>query len=74
VKQQIGLAAEWLRMYEDEGAEACRAVADWIEHLDREAFIRSLARRAGVPTAVARRKLTDADWMARHEIIPLGSK
>jgi hypothetical protein len=56
---QIETAVEWLMNNEGDGAEgeACRAVADWIEHLAKEAFIRETARECGVTPAAFRRKL-----------------
>lgn len=59
--EQIRMAAEWLRINEgEEGeAQACHAVADWIEHEADERVLRSEARKAGVTVARLRRMLAD---------------
>jgi hypothetical protein len=56
---KLEIAMLWLRYNESGGleGEACREVADWIEYLQRERFIRDVAKKAGVPMAVARRRL-----------------
>lgn len=50
----------WLRVNEgDEGGEreACVAVADWIEHQNRERLLRLASRSARVPVAKLRERL-----------------
>lgn len=58
---QVATALAWLRCNEGEGAEreACTAVADWLEIETNSRLIRSAARAAGVPTAVARLRLNE---------------
>ena len=58
---QLNTAIAWLRCNEGDNGEAenCQAVADWIEYMEREAFIRSTARSSGVTAAEVRRKLED---------------
>ena len=57
--EALDVAIAWLECNEgtgDEGA-ACKAVASWLEHMNREAWLRHEARAAGVPVARLRRKL-----------------
>jgi hypothetical protein len=60
-QEQICIAVLWLRSNEGEGpeGEACRAVAEWIDHAAGEDFLRRQARKAGVPVAALRRKLAE---------------
>jgi rRNA-processing protein FCF1 len=56
---QINIATAWLDANEGEGeeAEACKAVAEWINGLANDAMLREEARRAGVTVAALRRRL-----------------
>ncbi len=60
-QEQIYLAAEWLRINEgEEGeAEACEAVADWLEEQSEAQMIREIAREQGVPVATIRKRLSN---------------
>lgn len=55
----LNAAITWLRLNEggDGEAEYCAAVADWIEHEERERMLRSVARETGVTVATLRRRL-----------------
>lgn len=57
--EQLDVAAQWLRLNEGElgEAEACKAVADYLDWKARETDLRAHAREAGVPVALLRRKL-----------------
>lgn len=57
---EIDTAIAWLRLNNGDMGEAerCAAVADWIEHEERERFIRRAARDAGLPVAAVRRRIT----------------
>lgn len=57
--EQLDIAIMWLESNEGDGAEgeACKAVAAWIEHMNREAYIRHEARASGVTPARFRRAL-----------------
>lgn len=60
--EQLDTAIAWLRSNEgEEGGEKerCAAVADWIEHEEREREIRAAARKAGVTPATFRRRLNE---------------
>lgn len=52
-------AAEWLRANEGPNgeAEACAAVADWLEDYARKAMQREIAREVGAPVAKVRAAL-----------------
>lgn len=56
---QFAVAVEWLLANEGEDgeAEACKAVADWIEAGRSESYLRTAARKAGVPVAALRKRL-----------------
>ena len=59
---QLGIAVEWLRNNEGDQngeAEACKAVADWIESEEFERYLRYEARAHGLPVAAVRRKLAE---------------
>ena len=60
-REQVDIAAAWLRSNEGDGgeAEACAAVAAWIEHEAYEGELRSAARKGGVSVARLRRKLAE---------------
>jgi len=60
---QIAIAAMWLRGNEGDGdeAEACNAVADWIEALGFDSTLRREARAAGVPVKALRRRLKELE-------------
>lgn len=49
----------WLRVNSggDGEADACRAVADWIEAEANESILRSEARKGRIPVAALRRRL-----------------
>lgn len=59
--EALDTAIEWLRCNEGDDGEAdrCRAVANWIEHEERERTLRRAAREAGVPVAAVRRRLAE---------------
>lgn len=59
--EAIDIAVEWLQANEGVGQEgdACKAVAAWLDHVNREAWIRHEARARGVPVARLRRKLAE---------------
>ena len=67
--EQIETAIAWLDSNEGEGAEreACVAVAAWIDHLAKEAFIREMARAGGVTPAQLRRKIKQTEATPRVE-------
>lgn len=56
---EIAMAVMWLRCNEgDKGeAEACAAVADWIERDQHDRYLRNAARRARVPIARLRHEV-----------------
>ncbi len=56
---QMDIAIMWLRNNEGDGGEsdACRAVADWLSARQGDRFLRSEARKAGVPIAKLRARL-----------------
>lgn len=58
-QEQIDISILWLESNEgDEGeADACKAVAAWIQHEATESMLRREARSAGMPVARLRRKL-----------------
>lgn len=60
-QDQIDIAVLWLQSNEgvDGECEACQAVAAWVDHLAREAFLRKAAREGGVTVARLRRKLAE---------------
>lgn len=55
----LNVAIAWLRCNSGGHGEAagCQEVADWIEHEERERYIRYGARAAGVPRAVFRKRM-----------------
>jgi hypothetical protein len=57
----LDTAIAWLRSNEGDNGEAerCAAVADWLEHEERERALRSAARQAGVQIARVRRRLAE---------------
>lgn len=67
-QSQTDIAVQWLLSNEgrDGEAEACKAVAEWIDHLQSEAYLRKTARAAGVTVARLRRKLAEN----RHAVCP----
>lgn len=60
--EQMDIAVMWLESNEGEGeeGEACQAVAGWLEHQNKEAFLRREAKANGVPVAALRRKLAES--------------
>lgn len=66
--EQIDIAVAWLECNEGEGqeGEACRAVAAYLEHQNKEAFLRREARAQGVPVARLRRKLENGWKKNQH--------
>lgn len=62
--EQIDIALMWLESNEGEGTEgeACKAVAAWIDHMNREAWIRHEARARGVTIARFRAVLRNHPW------------
>lgn len=58
-RNQIDVAILWLRTNEgDNGeSEACAAVADWLQDLERNKFLRRKAKEAGIPVAALRQRL-----------------
>lgn len=58
--EQMTAAAEWLRINEgEEGeAEACEAVADWLDQQAEAKTLRLIAREHGVPVAAVRKRLS----------------
>ena len=59
-QDQMDTAAEWLRINEgDEGeAEACEAVADWLEQQAEAQMMREMAREQGVRVSDLRARLS----------------
>ena len=59
--EQFDVAIMWLQNNEGDGdeGEACKAVAEWLDHLMSEDWLRSQAREAGVTVATLRRKLAE---------------
>jgi hypothetical protein len=57
----VDIAVEWLLCNEGEGAEgdACKEVAAWLLHEQRERLIRAISHETGVTPARVRRKLTE---------------
>lgn len=57
--EAIDTAVAWLESNDGDMGESdrCREVAKWIEHLNREAFIRHEARSRGITPATLRRVL-----------------
>lgn len=55
----LDTAIAWLRCNngKDGEMERCEAVAAWLEHEERERYLRYAARQAGVPMARLRREL-----------------
>jgi hypothetical protein len=53
----LDIAISWLRANEgDNGeADACNAVADWLEQEEQSKLLRKAAREAGVPVAKLRK-------------------
>jgi hypothetical protein len=62
--EQFETAIMWLQVNDgDKGeAEACSAVADWIEHLRDEERLKQIARQAGVSVPEARRRLKELEY------------
>lgn len=60
---QIQIAVMWLFNNEGIGAEeeACKAVAKWLEQEVAERVLRSAERQAGLPLAVARERIAQAN-------------
>jgi hypothetical protein len=58
----LDIAISWLRSNEGiEGeSDACELVAAWIEHEERERYIRRAAREGRCPVARLRRKLQES--------------
>lgn len=61
-QEQIDTAILWLQTNDGRDGEsvACNTVAQWLDHLMREAAVKSLARKVGVTPARMRRKLAEA--------------
>ena len=57
--EQIDIAIMWLESNEGKGVEgeACKAVAAWLEHMNREAWIRHEARARGITPTRFRKAL-----------------
>ncbi len=60
--EELETASLWLKA--NEGVEfdeaiRCKAVAEWLEFMRRERYLRRAARDAGVPVARLRRKLAE---------------
>jgi len=60
----LRFAAEWLRAYETDGSPEgdmvvadANYVADWLEAMASEKFIRDAARNAGVPVKLLRQRM-----------------
>lgn len=60
---QINVALLWLENNEGDGSEreACLAVRDWIVSLKQERMLRSVAKDAGIPVAMLRRKIAERE-------------
>lgn len=60
---QIQIAVMWLFHNDGIGAEedACKSVAKWLEQEVAERALRSAARQAGLPLAVARERIAQAN-------------
>lgn len=61
--EQLDTAIAWLRSNEgDEGEqERCSIVADWIEHLERNAEIEQIARKNGVSVRDLKKRLANTN-------------
>lgn len=61
--EQLDTALAWLRSNEGDNGEAerCQAVADWLEHQEREAVLRRAAREGGVSVKALRSKLAERE-------------
>lgn len=59
--EKLNIAIDWLRSNEGTNgeADACVTVANWIEHEERERYLRHTARVAGVSIARLRRKIAE---------------
>lgn len=57
----IDLAILWLQHNEGDGDEAvaCKAVAEWLDHMKLERMIKSTAKVAGTTPAAVRRRLNE---------------
>ena len=55
--ESLRLAADWLRVYEDDEAQELAAVAAWLDQQADAADMRSACREAGVPVSIARAAL-----------------
>jgi rRNA-processing protein FCF1 len=68
-EQQINIAIGWLDANEGEGdeAQACKAVAEWINAIANDAMLREEARRAGVTVAALRRRLSNFSALSKVE-------
>jgi len=62
-QEQIDVARMWLESNEGDANEsaACKAVAAWIDHMAREAFLRQAAREGGITVATLRRRLAERE-------------
>lgn len=60
--EQIAIASMWLESNEGEGEEraACVAVANWLQHQQREYWLRSEAKRHGISVPDLRRICAEA--------------
>lgn len=60
-KESLDVAISWLRANEGDNGEAqkCQIVADWIELVERDDYIRRTAREMGVPVALARKRIAE---------------
>jgi hypothetical protein len=67
--RQFETAILWLENNEGdaEEAEACRAVASWIERWRADKMLKDTARQAGVSVAALRRKLAGRDPVPDEE-------
>lgn len=63
-KDQIEMAIAWLEYNDGDHGEsdACGAVAQWLDHLSREDYLRKAARQGGVPLRALRAKLSERAW------------
>lgn len=61
-KEQLDTAIAWLRSNEGDNGESqrCAAVADWMEAMELDRYIKGEARKAGVPVDALRRRLGTA--------------
>lgn len=61
--EQLDTAVAWLNSNEGDNGEAerCKAVADWLEHQERETVLRNAAREGGISVKALRRKLAERE-------------